>query len=77
MNHLIERISITPDVCEGAPTIRNTRIGVQTILGLLSSGNTHAEILEEYPSLEMDDIDACLAYISDMVYQQYLAQAIT
>ena len=77
MKNLIERISTAPDVCDSEPTIRNTRIAVQTILGLLSSGSTRAEILEEYASLETDDIDACLAYVSEMIYRQYLIQAIT
>ena len=76
MKNLIERISIAPDKCEGEPVIKGTHIAVQTILGLLSSGSTHAEILENHPGLEADDIDACLAYVSELVYRQYLIQAI-
>ncbi len=67
MNNLIDRITIDPDVCNGKPVIRGKRIAVQTILEFLSSGDTSAEILEEYPSLEIEDINACLAYASEVM----------
>ena len=51
MSNLIDRITIDPDICNGKPIIRGKRIAVQTILEFLSSGDTRAEILEEYPSL--------------------------
>lgn len=60
MEYITERITIDPDICNGKPTIRGKRITVQTILGFLSAGDSKEEILEEYPSLEAEDIDACL-----------------
>lgn len=42
------------------------RYPVELTLDLLSSGMTHQEILEDYPSLEADDIRACLAYASKL-----------
>ncbi|WP_339785975.1 DUF433 domain-containing protein [uncultured Imperialibacter sp.] len=60
-NQLLNRITVNPDICHGKPTIRNKRYTVDLILDLLSAGSTHAEILEDYPNLEEDDILACLA----------------
>ena len=57
-----ERITINAAVCNGKPTIRGTRITVQTVLEFLSAGEEHEEILGQYPSLEPEDLDACLAF---------------
>ena len=76
MNNLIDRITIDPDVCNGKPTIRGKRIAVQTVLEFLSSGDTRAEVLEEYPSLEIEDINACLAYASEFMNRKYVVQTI-
>jgi uncharacterized protein (DUF433 family) len=64
MESLISRITINPDICHGKPTIRNMRYPVEMILDLLSAGMEHAEIMEDYPAIEEDDIRACLAYAS-------------
>lgn len=61
-NSHLHRITINPEICHGKPTIRGKRYTVDLILDLLSAGSTHAEILEEYPNLEEEDILACLAY---------------
>jgi len=59
-----ERISINPDVCNGKPVVRGTRITVQTILEFLAAGDSPEELLEEYPALAKEDIHACLNYAS-------------
>ena len=64
MDNQISRITINPDICHGKPSIRNMRYPVEMILDLLSAGMSHPEILADYPSLEDDDIKACLAYAS-------------
>ena len=56
------RITINPDICNGRPTIRGQRIAVQTILEFLGAGDGEADILEQYPSLEPEDIRACLRF---------------
>ncbi len=66
MNALLNRITINPDICHGKPTIRNKRYPVELILDLLSAGSTHQEILDDYPSLENDDILACLTYAAKL-----------
>jgi uncharacterized protein (DUF433 family) len=60
-NGLLQRITINPDICHGKPTIRNRRYPVELILDLLAAGMTYEEILADYPSLEEEDIRACLA----------------
>lgn len=57
-----DRISTDPDVLSGKPIIRGTRISVEFILELLSSGMEIDEVLEEYPQLGRDDILAALDY---------------
>ncbi len=60
------RITIHPDICHGKPTIRKSRIMVNTILDLLSSGMTQDEILEDYPFLEKEDILACFSFAAKL-----------
>jgi uncharacterized protein (DUF433 family) len=59
---LLERIAINPNICFGKPCIKGHRIWVSLILDFLASGMTIAELLEEYPQLEVEDIYACIAY---------------
>ncbi|HMO40493.1 MAG TPA: DUF433 domain-containing protein [Saprospiraceae bacterium] len=61
---LLSRITINPDICHGKPTIRDMRYPVTLLLDLLSAGMTPQEIIEDYPSLEIEDIYACLAFAS-------------
>ena len=63
---LLNRITINPEICQGRPTIRNTRYSVELILDLLSSGMSDSEIIDDYPALEIFDIKACLAFASQL-----------
>lgn len=65
------RITIDPGICNGRPTLRGKRIAVQTVLGYLSEGDSAAEILEQHPSLDAEDIRACLRFASEMMNQRY------
>jgi uncharacterized protein (DUF433 family) len=66
MELLFERITINPDICHGKPSIRNMRYPVEMILDLLSSGMTWVEIMDDYPAIEKDDIQACLLFASQL-----------
>jgi uncharacterized protein (DUF433 family) len=59
-----ERISIDPNVCNGRPVIRGTRITVQSVLEFLAAGDSIEDVLEEYPNLVRADVQACLDYAS-------------
>ncbi|KPV38929.1 hypothetical protein AN478_13430 [Thiohalorhabdus denitrificans] len=58
----LERITTDPEVCGGRPCIRGLRIRVTDILELLASGASQDEILEDYPYLQAEDIQAALTY---------------
>lgn len=62
MKDLLSRITMNPEVCKGKPTIRNMRFTVTQLLELIASGMTIDEILEDYPYIEKEDIQACLIY---------------
>ena len=58
----LDRITVEPGKCGGRPCIRGKRIRVKDILELLAAGASHQEILEDYPFLEADDINAVLQF---------------
>lgn len=59
---LLQRITISPEIFDGKPIIRNMRIAVEHIIGKLTSGDTAEMILREYPFFEPEDIQACLIF---------------
>jgi uncharacterized protein (DUF433 family) len=65
------RITIDPEICNGKPTIRGKRIAAQTVLEFLGAGETAEEILKQYPSLEPDDIRACLQFAALLMDKRY------
>ena len=65
--NLLERITLNPEVYKGRPTIRNMRFTVAQMLELLAGGMTDQEILDDYPYIEKEDIQACLVYTSRVV----------
>ena len=69
---LLKRIWIDPRRCGGRPCIRGHRIWVSLILDLLADGCSEAEILEQYPGLEPADIQACIAYGSEMTRERFV-----
>lgn len=71
METIADRITIDDRICNGKPTIRNKRITVNTILGFLSFGDSREEILLQYPSLENEDIDACLKFASELMNRNF------
>ena len=64
---LLERITINPEIFGGKPIIRGRRLAVEHVLGMMAAGDTVEVILEGYPWLEKEDIQACLAYAHRMV----------
>jgi uncharacterized protein (DUF433 family) len=64
---LLERITVNPKIFGGKPIIRGRRLAVEHILGMLAAGDTVETILEGYPWLEPEDIQAGLAYAHRIV----------
>jgi uncharacterized protein (DUF433 family) len=61
MNKL-DRITITPEVCLGQPTIRGMRITVSVVLKMLDAGKSIEEVLAAYPELEREDVRQAIRY---------------
>ena len=62
---LLDRIERNPKVMMGKPVIKGTRIPVELILRKLSEGATLEELLDAYPHLSREDIQAALAYAAE------------
>jgi len=76
MNSFEERITIDPDICNGKPTIRRKRIAAQTILEFMSNGDSIEEILENYPTLESEDVYACLRFATNLMEHNYIIEPV-
>lgn len=63
---LLERITQEPGKLGGKPCIRGLRISVSQVLGMLGEGLSTAEILDDFPYLEAEDIQACLVFASQL-----------
>ena len=55
-------IVVDPDILGGTPVVRGTRVPADTVLAYLRAGRTMAEIFEDYPSLPLDAVEACLGW---------------
>lgn len=72
MKNPLDRIRIDPRVCHGQPCVKGTRVPVSLIVQFLANGDSVEEILAAYPSLEREDIHACLAYAAEMTRERVL-----
>ena len=70
---LLKRITARPDVFGGKPIVRDMRISVELVLGMLSQGATAEELLDDCPGLESEDIRACVAYAPAIIARDTLA----
>jgi uncharacterized protein (DUF433 family)/predicted nucleotidyltransferase len=66
---LLKRITTNPQIFNGKPIIRGHRLAVEHVLGMLAAGDTIETLLEGYPWLEAEDIQACLLYAQNLVRQ--------
>ena len=60
-----DRITIDPRIRSGKPCIKGTRIAVADVLDYLGGGMTTAEILDDFPDLTAEDIQACLSFAAE------------
>ena len=73
---LLDRITVNPAIFGGKPIVRGRRIAVEHILGMLAAGDTLEEIVEFYPFLEKEDIQACLVYARRIVGRERVEPAL-
>ena len=62
-----DRITVDPGVLVGKPIIKGTRIAVELIIDLLARGYTQQQVLQQYPHITGEDIQACLAYANEVL----------
>ena len=67
-----ERIVADPNVHHGDPCIKGTRIPVSIIVGSLADGMAAEKIIEQYPQLTPEDIQASLAYAAELTERDVL-----
>jgi len=58
----LERISVDPEICHGKACIKGTRVPVHLILEMLAAGESIEGVLEGYPFLGREDVEAALEY---------------
>ncbi len=68
--NLLSRITVNPQVMLGKPIIRGLRITVDQILRALAGGVPKQELLDDYPDLEPEDIEAVLLYAAELVSEE-------
>lgn len=66
------RITIDPEKMRGVPCIRGLRIPVATVVGLVASGRTAEQILEDYPDLQREDITEALRYAAEALLEGHV-----
>jgi uncharacterized protein (DUF433 family) len=72
-----ERIEINPHVLVGKPVIKGTRLAVEFIIELLANGWSHEQVLDNYPGVTREDIQACLQYAANALKNERVFLATT
>jgi uncharacterized protein (DUF433 family) len=68
-----EYVTVDPEVCHGKPCVKGTRVMVSVILANLAVGQTPEEIVESYPSVTREAIQASLAYAADLARGRFVS----
>lgn len=69
----MDRVIATPDTLSGKPRIAGTRIAVEMILQDLAAGMTPHDVVDAYPSLTLEDVQAALAFALELVRAERIA----
>jgi uncharacterized protein (DUF433 family) len=72
-----DRIIADQNILVGKPVIRGTRLAVEFIIDLLAEGWSESEILRNYPGVTREDIQACLAYASNVLHAEKVYPLLT
>ncbi len=65
-----EYVVVDPEVCHGQACIRGTRVMVSVILDNLAAGLSVEEVLESYPTLTWEAVQAALAYAAELARER-------
>ena len=64
-------IELHPDVCNGRPVLRGTRIAVQSVLEMLAAGDSIEDVVEAFPSIRREQVLACVDYAARLMGNRY------
>jgi len=67
-----ERITVDPSVCHGKACIKGTRVMASIILDNLAAGISSEEILQSYPSITNEDIQAAISYAAELARERVI-----
>lgn len=65
-----DRIESDPAVCGGRPRVKGTRLTVEFLLGLKAAGWSEAQILDSYPHLAAEDLQAVFAFAQSLIEEE-------
>lgn len=68
-----EHVTVDPTICHGKACIRGTRVLVSAILDNIAAGETKEAILESYPTITVEAINAAIAYAADLARERVIA----
>ncbi len=66
-----DEIEVHPDICNGRPVVRGTRIAVESVLGMLAAGDSVDEVMLAYPTLTRAQVLACIDVAARLMHNQY------
>lgn len=76
-NELLSRITVDAEIFGGKPIIRGRRLAVEHVLSMLAAGDDVETILQGYPWLEREDVQACLVYARRLVGHERVDPALS
>lgn len=65
-----DRIESDPEICGGRPRVKGTRLAVEFLLGLKAAGWSEAQILDSYPHLTAEDLQAVFAFAKSLIEEE-------
>ena len=68
-----EHITVDPNVCHGKACIRGTRVMVSVVLDNLAAGQSVEKILESYPSLSEEGVQAAISCAAELARERVVA----
>ena len=69
-----DHIVFDPNVLFGKPTLQGTRISVEVIINFLAAGWTQEELLDSYPNLTIESLQACRVYLAELLEKETLTR---
>ena len=73
---LYKNIISNPDICNGRPTIKGTRITVQSVMSFVLGGDDDETVLKGYPRMTSDDLQACKEFTSMLFEKPTLIKSV-